>query len=276
MWAYQAHCEGREEMTWFWLRRCRHRRVTSAGGLAHDSAGQPAGRKAARRIGSAWLSVVLAAAAAGCTGPPGSTGRGQAATAASPSLFISKTAPGTPVGRQLTWFFRAVGQLPWPRQVVQAHFSSGIVRGGVDGLNSGLEQVLAAEGASASPSGASLTGLLWQDPARDPVSLLAVADFGGVKLMATIAVDRAGRISELLLRPYQPSPASWAQVDRELAGLAPGASFLAARVSPGGRCTPVHQVAASTARPLASMFKVFVLARSRTRSPRAGSPGTRS
>ena len=54
-------------------------------------------------------------------------------------------------------------------------------------------------------------------------------------------------------------PASWAQANRELAALAPDASLLAARVSPSGSCTPVHQVAASTARPLGSMFKLFVL-----------------
>ena len=74
-----------------------------------------------------------------------------------------------------------------------------------------------------------------------------------------IAVDRAGLINRLRITPYQPPPASWAQVDRELAALAPDASLLAARVSPGGSCTPVHQVAASAARPLGSMFKLFVL-----------------
>ena len=73
----------------------------------------------------------------------------------------------------------------------------------------------------------------------------------------SISVDGAGLISGLLLRPYL--SASWAQVDRELAALAPDASLLAARVSPGGSCTPVHQVAASAARPLGSMFKLFVL-----------------
>ena len=246
-------------MNWFWF-RSRHRRVTSAGGLAQDSAGGPAWRTAARRIGYAWLGVVLAAAAAGCTGSPGSTGRGQAATAASSSVFVSKTAPGTPVGRQLTWFLRAVGQLPWSRQVIKAHFGAGFLRHSSPAqINSVTGQLLAAEGVSLSSSGASLTGLLWQDPARDPVSLLAVAAFGGAKLAVTIAVDRAGRISGLWLSPYQPAPASWAQVDRELAALAPNASLLAARVSPGGHCTPVHQVAAATARPLASMFKLFVL-----------------
>lgn len=76
-------------MNWFWLRSRRYRRVTSAGGLAYDSAGRQAWGKAARRIGYAWLGVVLAGAAAGCTGSRGSTGQGQAATAASASLFIS-------------------------------------------------------------------------------------------------------------------------------------------------------------------------------------------
>ena len=58
--AVPGSLRGREEMNWFWLRSRRHRRVTSAGGLAHDSAGQPAWRKAAQRIGYAGLSVVLA------------------------------------------------------------------------------------------------------------------------------------------------------------------------------------------------------------------------
>jgi len=51
----------------------------------------------------------------------------------------------------------------------------------------------------------------------------------------------------------------WTQIDQELAGLAPDASLLVARVAPAGTCTPINQVAASTARPLASMFKLFVL-----------------
>jgi len=108
-------------------------------------------------------------------------------------------------------------------------------------------------------SGAPLTGVLWQDPARDPDSLLAVASFGRVQLAVNIAADSAGLISGLGITPYQTPPASWAQVDRDLAALAPDVSLLAARVSPGGVCTPVHQVAASAARPLASMFKLFVL-----------------
>jgi len=195
----------------------------------------------------AGLGVVVAGAAAGC-----STGPGPATTAVSPSLLISRTAPDAPVGRQLTWFLRAMAHIPWSPQLIRAHFDSGFVaQVNPSQINSELENLPAVA--------ASLTGLLWQDPARDPDSLAAVASFGGQQLMVNIAVDRAGLIAGLLLTPYQPPPASWAQVDRQLAGLAPDASLLAARVSPGGVCTPVHQVAASAARPLASMFKLFVL-----------------
>ncbi len=51
----------------------------------------------------------------------------------------------------------------------------------------------------------------------------------------------------------------WASVDRALAGLGPEVGFLAARASPDGTCYAVHEVAASTTRPTASQFKLFVL-----------------
>ena len=237
-------------MNGFWLRR--HRRIPPAGGVPHGSTGRLAGRTAARRIWCAGLGVVVAGAAAGCTGSPGSTGQGRAATAASPApVFISTAAPDVPVGAQLTWFLRAVADLPWSPQLIRAHFDSGfLARVSPAQVNSALEQILPA-------AGASLTGLLSEDPARDPVALLALANFGGVQLTVNIAVDRARLISELEIQGEQ--PASWAQADRDLAALAPDASLLAARVSPGGTCTPVHQVAAAAARPLASMFKLFVL-----------------
>ena len=216
--------------------------------------GDRPGRRAARQILSAVLSVVMAGAAAGCTGAPGSTGQGRAATGASPSpVFVSRTVPDAAVGRQLTWFLGAVVDVPWSRQVIQAHFDSGfLAQVSPDQINSLLAEVPVRLGAS-------LTGVLWQYPARDPVTLRAVADIGGLQSAVSISVDSAGLISGLLLMPYQPPPASWAQVDQDLGALAPDASLLVARVSPGGSCTPVHQVAASAARPLGSMFKLFVL-----------------
>jgi beta-lactamase class A len=244
-------------MNWFWL--C-SRGVLSAGGLPGGGAGRLAWRKAARRILCAGLGVVLAGGAAGCTGSPRSTRQGPATTAVSPSLLVSRTAPDVAVGRQLTWFLRAVADLPWSQQLIRAHFDSGfLAQLSPADINAALEEGLPTLDASVPSSGASLTGVLWQDPARDPDSLLAVASFGRVQLAVNIAADRAGLIRGLGISPYQPPPASWAQVDRDLAALAPDASLLAARVSPGGVCTPVHQVAASAARPLASMFKLFVL-----------------
>jgi len=168
-------------------------------------------------------------------------------------MFISTAAPDGPVGRQLTWFLRAVADLPWSQQLIQAHFDSGFL------AQIGPAEINAVLAQAPAPAGASLIRLLWQDQARDPVSLQAVAAFGSVMVTVNVTVNGAGLISYLLLTPYQPPPATWAQADRDLAGLAPHASLLAARVSPDGVCTPVHQVAASTARPLGSMFKLFVL-----------------
>jgi len=239
-------------MNWFWLRS--RRRVAPAGGLPHDRAGRLAGRTAAGRILCAGLSAVLAVAVAGCTGSPGGTGQGRATTAALPAwAFISKTVPDAPVGRQLSWFLGALADLPLSQQVIRAHFEPAMLaQVSPEQLNSALAQPPA-------PGGASLIGLVSEYPARDPVSLLAVAAFGSVLQTVDISVNRAGLIDTLLYGPYQPPAASWAQADRELAALAPDASLLAARVSPGGSCTPVHQMAASTARPLGSMFKLFVL-----------------
>ena len=111
-------------MSWFWHRSHHHPRVTSSGGLAHGDASRSARRKTALRIGYTWVSVVVAAAVAGCAGSPGSTGPGRATAAASAApVFISRTVPDAPVGRQLAWFLRAVADVPWSQQQVRAHFS---------------------------------------------------------------------------------------------------------------------------------------------------------
>ena len=139
------------------------------------------------------------------------------------------------MGRQLTWFLRTVADLPWSPQLIRAHFDSGfLAQLSPADINSALEEGLPTLDASVPSSGASLIGVLWQDPARHPDSLLAVASFGRVQLAVNIAADGAGLISGLNLMPYQAPPASWAQADRDLAALAPDASLLAARVSPGG------------------------------------------
>jgi beta-lactamase class A len=59
--------------------------------------------------------------------------------------------------------------------------------------------------------------------------------------------------------PATAAPAAWKPIDRAIAAMGPDVGFLAARVTPSGTCEPVHAVAASTARPTASQFKLFVL-----------------
>jgi hypothetical protein len=164
--------------------------------------------------------------------------------------FISRAVPDTQVGAQLTWFLGAVAHIPLSERMIDDHFDSSFLsKFSANKINSVLMQHFLT------PSGASLVGLLSQDP----TSLVAVAAFGTGNWQVSIAVDRTGLISGLLLNRFAPSPTSWAQLDRELAALAPQVSFLAARVSSNGSCTVVHQVASSTARPLGSEFKLFVL-----------------
>jgi hypothetical protein len=55
------------------------------------------------------------------------------------------------------------------------------------------------------------------------------------------------------------SEAAWAAIDDALSELGPEVGFLAAEVAPDGTCAPVHEVAPSTMRPMASQFKLFVL-----------------
>jgi beta-lactamase class A len=65
--------------------------------------------------------------------------------------------------------------------------------------------------------------------------------------------------AETTAHPASEADPAWAEVDSDLAELGPEVGFLAARVSPDGTCEPVHEVEPSTARPIASQFKLFVL-----------------
>ncbi|HXW34462.1 MAG TPA: serine hydrolase [Acidimicrobiales bacterium] len=191
------------------------------------------------------MATLVLSSCGGSTAQPPASGRTLSSTG-----FISKTVPNTHVGTQLTWFLGAVAHVPLSDQMIDAHFDPSFLSAvSADKLNSGLVQHFAT------PSGASLVGLLGQDP----TTIVAVATFGTGNWQVSISVDGAGLIRGLLLTPYSPPPTSWAQLDRELAAVAPQVSFLAAQVSSNGSCTPIHQVASSRARPLGSQFKLFVL-----------------
>lgn len=70
-------------------------------------------------------------------------------------------------------------------------------------------------------------------------------------------MDGAGLIDGLQFRV--PAPKSWAELDERLKKIAPQTGFLAAELTKGGACRPVHAVARDTARPLGSMVKLYVL-----------------
>jgi beta-lactamase class A len=158
--------------------------------------------------------------------------------------------PDSPVGTQLTWFLGAVADAPLADSVIETHFdASFLATVSPTTLNSVLTEDVPS-------SGASLVAIV----SEEPTSLVVEATFGGRSEQVTISVDSAGLIDGLLLSPYvPPSPTSWSEIDRQLKTLGPHVGFLAARLSPGGKCAPIHEFDQSTARPLGSEFKLFVL-----------------
>ena len=103
------------------------------------------------------------------------------------------------------------------------------------------------------PGPGTLVGVL----SSEPTGLVVIASFGTNRFKVTLSVDGSGLIDGLKLVPSA-SATNWSQIDQDLAAVAPNVSFLAARVAHGS-CQPIHQLAASTPRPLASEFKLFVL-----------------
>jgi hypothetical protein len=207
-----------------------------------------------RRALYSSLGVALFLAVAGCSNATiqnGQTSTGATdKTASAPPAFVARTAPSTPVGAQLTWLLGAISAAPLSQQVIDAHFGSSFLAVADSGeINEVFLEIHPS-------SGGTLVGVL----SEEPTSLKAVASFGGEEVTITMSVDTGGLIDGLLLRPYVPPlPTSWAQLDRRLAALAPNAGFLVARISSSGACIPIHEVASTTPRPLASMFKMFVL-----------------
>jgi len=68
-------------------------------------------------------------------------------------------------------------------------------------------------------------------------------------------VDSTGLVATLRLRPFVPTLTSWSEPDTRLRTLAQEVSF-----SMADGCRQVHEVNATRTRPLASAFKLYVLA----------------
>ncbi len=193
-----------------------------------------------RNIGRTWrllavATLVLAASVYASSG----------ATAAT-----TVTIPATPVGAQLRWLLDVAGRLPLSDHVIKAHFD-GTFLAHVD--PEALNQALEALG---SPGSAVTLDAVSHATA---VSLQAVVQIGPNPFTVSLSVDPLGFIDGLLFSLRAPSGATWATLDSRLASLAPDVSFLAARVTSDGACVGVHAQRPTTARPLGSMFKLFVL-----------------
>ncbi|MGW2860060.1 serine hydrolase [Streptomyces sp. NPDC001205] len=80
---------------------------------------------------------------------------------------------------------------------------------------------------------------------------------GGEHLL-TVRIDPSGRIDDVAMTAEQAAPASWAELDDDLAALPGRVSFAAAEITPQD-CRIVHGRGPDTLRPIGSGFKLYVL-----------------
>ncbi len=150
--------------------------------------------------------------------------------------------PDSPVGEKLTWYLGALSSLPIPADQINRHFAPSFVKQvPADQINEVSKQ---------------LKGLRVVEIQRaTETDLVALVESGGNQAKLSMSVDPAGQIAGLLISPADaPTPASWGDIDERLATAAPS-GFLAA----GQDCKPVHGIEPNRARPLGSMFKLYVL-----------------
>jgi len=205
-------------------------------------------RRGSRRNGRRLFPVMLVAAvvvlAAACSSPGPATGT------ASTGSVKAVNPPNTPAGAQLRWLIAAVAHLPMSDAQVHAHFDSAF-----------LAQVSPAT-LNQALQGATGVKLL-SVQVSEPDALLATVSTSGVLPRAQVAltVDSQGLISGLRIGPVTTAsapPTTWAGVDAAVRSVAPQVRLLVANVS-NGSCQPLHSIDPTTAAPLGSLFKVYVL-----------------
>ncbi len=163
-------------------------------------------------------------------------------------------APKSPVGAQLTWLLGVNSRLPLSKQEEASHFDGAFVK------VESADQLSAALSSLAS-TGSKVTLLGLSDVTK--TSLIAKIRIGQITYDAGLSVDAKGLISGLYFSLNKsasiPTASSWSAIDRDLKKMAPDVGFLAARLNTNGTCSVVHELNDATARPLGSMFKLFVL-----------------
>jgi hypothetical protein len=211
------------------------------------------GRRSNRPGRSAWpflvaLIVAVVLVAAACSSPGAAAPvRSAAAAPAGPAKAVIP--PDTPAGAQLRWLIGALARLPLPDAQVRAHFDAAfLAQVSPPVLNQALEAVVSVKLLSIQVSELS--------------TLVASASTGGAVQQAQVwlTVDRRDLISGLRISPVTtaPTPATWAGVDTALRSVAPQVRLLVANVS-SGSCQSVHSIDPTSAAPLGSAFKLYVL-----------------
>ncbi len=208
----------------------------------------------------------VAVAATACGGTQGgtasamSTGPGSAVPADATSVpvppghggpSLTWALPKFAVGSQLSWLLSAAPHAPLPTAEIEQHFDQAFRAAAPPSeINAALEKY---------PGTWRLVSL---DAGTAQTALVAGIVAGTTELGVTISTDSSGLISGAYLAPapaVPPGPASWQALDAAAHGLAPDVGFEAATIGAGGGCEPLNTVAPAEPRPLASMFKLYVL-----------------
>lgn len=151
------------------------------------------------------------------------------------------TIPETAVGRQLSWFLSAAAKPPIPDAELAAHFAADyLAKAPLGQLKAGLPGIKLER----------ITGV-------QPAALQGVASVKTSMFIFAITVDDSGKISSLRLKP-QRQALDWTAVDARLRALAPQVGFFAGEIAEG-RCRTMHALDGGTPRPLASIYKLYVL-----------------
>ena len=215
----------------------------------------PGARGSVRRRGPGWLflaGLILAVAvfAVACVQLAEAVGGAGTGNPDGDGLSKAVSPPGTPAGAQLRWLIAATAHLPMSDAQVRAHFDSDFLAQVSPAM---LNQAL---------QGASDVRLVSIE-VNEPGALVAVVSIAGPvpRVQVALTVDSRGLISGLRIGPvtHVPTPpTTWASVDAAVHSVAPQVRLLVANVT-SGSCQPVHSIAPSTAAPLGSAFKLYVL-----------------
>jgi beta-lactamase class A len=156
--------------------------------------------------------------------------------------------PDTQVGQQLRWLLTAANHLPISDVAFSEHFAVAF-----------RDQISAAQLNATLAGLFGTTGLKLVRITQASSAALAGVVQGSTQLQLNINVDAGGEINGLRFSSANREPATWADLDRQLARIAPTVSFVAAEVTGGGDCRLRHALHATASRPLGSLFKLYVL-----------------